>query len=249
MTARLAEIWRYPVKSHGRETLSRIDVTAGATLPWDRHWAVAHEAAEVPDIGWSPCQAFSRVSKAPRLMAISSSFEPATGAITMSHPDLGSITFRPEADEAEFLDWSAPLIPKGRARSARIVRGGKVGMTDSDYPSISILSTSSLDALGAMAGAPLAAGRFRGNLWVDGLAPWSETGWVGKCLVVGDVRFDIRERIKRCRATEANPDTGQRDEPVLAHLEVAGQEAFFGLHAVAATSGAIKVGDPVTLAA
>ncbi|MBT8409133.1 MAG: MOSC domain-containing protein, partial [Alphaproteobacteria bacterium] len=134
-------------------------------------------------------------------------------------------------------------------RSARIVRGGKVGMTDSDYPSISILSTSSLDALGAMAGAPLASGRFRGNLWIDGLAPWAETEWVGKTLVIGDVRFDIRERIERCRATEANPDTGQRDENVLAHLEAAGQEAFFGLHAVAANSGTIKVGDRVTLAA
>ena len=51
--------------------------------------------------------------------------------------------------------------------------GRTVGMTDSDFPSISVLNRASLDALGANgSGRPLAMERFRGNVWLDGLEPF-----------------------------------------------------------------------------
>ena len=49
------QIWRYPIKSHGREALSSVAVTEGATLPWDREWAVAHEASDADGTTWAPC--------------------------------------------------------------------------------------------------------------------------------------------------------------------------------------------------
>ena len=39
----VAELWRHPIKSHGRETLDAVEFTAGACMPWDRHWAVTHD--------------------------------------------------------------------------------------------------------------------------------------------------------------------------------------------------------------
>jgi uncharacterized protein len=47
MTGRLAHIVRHPIKSHGREEMGRVTLTAGACLPYDRHWAVAHDAAKL----------------------------------------------------------------------------------------------------------------------------------------------------------------------------------------------------------
>ena len=44
MSAYLAEIWRHPIKSCGRETLTRVLLTENRTLPWDRRWAIAHES-------------------------------------------------------------------------------------------------------------------------------------------------------------------------------------------------------------
>ncbi|NND21493.1 MAG: molybdenum cofactor biosysynthesis protein, partial [Silicimonas sp.] len=55
MSGVLTRIERHPIKSHGRETLSRTEVRAGRTLPWDRHWAVLHEAATVDGSEWVPC--------------------------------------------------------------------------------------------------------------------------------------------------------------------------------------------------
>ena len=37
MTARLTQMWRFPIKSHGREALTEAQLAPGQTLPWDRH--------------------------------------------------------------------------------------------------------------------------------------------------------------------------------------------------------------------
>ena len=53
-------------------------------------------------------------------------------------------------------------------------------MTDSEFPSVSILSLASLADLSARMGHDLSIHRWRGNLWVDGLEPWAEWGWIGQ---------------------------------------------------------------------
>ena len=141
MTGRLAQICRHPIKGHGRETLASVRLLAGACLPWDRHWAVAHEAAQL-EPGWNPCVNFARGAKAPELMAITSQLDEATATVTLRHPAQGEITLRPDdpADLPRFLDWVRPLNPQSRAQPARFVTAGR-GMTDSDFPSVAILST------------------------------------------------------------------------------------------------------------
>ena len=173
MTGALVRIDRHPIKSHGRETLAAVDVTAGQMLPWDRHWAVLHEAAKADGTEWAPCANFSRGSKAPGLMAIRADFDPDHVSVTLSHPDRpDALTFRPgdAADLPAFLDWVRPLMPADRAASVRIVSAGTRGMSDTDFPSISLLNLASIRALGDRLGQDLDPRRFRGNFWVDGLA-------------------------------------------------------------------------------
>ena len=33
--ARVAEIWRHPVKAHGRERIDQVTLEAGKAMPWD----------------------------------------------------------------------------------------------------------------------------------------------------------------------------------------------------------------------
>ncbi len=126
MTATLAHICRHPIKGHGREELGSVLLSAGACLPFDRHWAVAHEAAKLTG-GWVPCANFARGAKAPTLMAITSTLDEATRTVTLRHPDRPDLTFRPDdtADLPAFLDWIAPLAPPDRAQPARIVSVGR----------------------------------------------------------------------------------------------------------------------------
>jgi uncharacterized protein YcbX len=248
MTPRLAEIWRHPIKAHGREPLISATLTAGAALPWDRFWAVAHDAAILSE-GWNPCVNFSRGAKAPALMALSCHLDEATGLVTLHHPDRDAITFDPDGDTRAFLNWIAPLMPADRAASARVVRAGLRGMTDTDYPSLSLANPASHRAVAKAVGHPLSHHRWRANLWVEGLAPWQEFDWIGHSLHIGTATFEVRARITRCRATMANPDTGIVDADTLSALKDTWGHQDFGIYLVCTGDGAIAVDDPVTLVA
>lgn len=247
-TGRLVRISRHPIKGHGREDLASVVLSEGACLPFDRHWAVAHEAAKLVP-GWNPCANFARGAKAPALMAITCHLDEVSRHITLSHPDLPDLTFAPDdaADLPRFLAWVAPLAPANRAAPTRIVTAGR-GMTDSDFPSVAILSTASLADLSARMGIELSPHRFRGNLWFDGAPPFAEFGWIGQTFRIGDTTLRIRERITRCRATAVNPDTGHPEGDTLAALEAAYGHQDFGVYAEVTRGGTIAVDDEWSLA-
>lgn len=248
MTGRLAEIYRHPIKGHGREAIASVRLLAGACLPWDRHWAVAHDAAKLQE-GWNRCVNFARGAKAPALMALTSSLDEATGAVTLRHPERGEITFFPDAAEdlARFLDWVTPLNPQDRAQPVRIVTAGR-GMTDSPLPSISILNRASLADLSSRMRTDLSPHRWRGNLWLDGATPWAEFDWIGRTLHIGTAVLRIEERITRCSATTVDPETGRPNADTLQALSAAFGHQDFGVYAVVINSGPIAVGDEWRLA-
>ncbi|MEO6300960.1 MAG: MOSC domain-containing protein [Paracoccaceae bacterium] len=243
MTTQLVQITRHPIKGHGRENLASVVLSPGQCLPWDRHWAVAHEAAKLVP-GWNSCVNFARGAKAPALMAISSALNEASGVITLTHPDRGSIAFRPDdaADLPRFLEWVRPLNLPDRAQPEKIVTAGR-GITDSDFPSVSILSTATLADLSARIGLKLVAERFRGNLWLDGEEPWAEFGWLGREVRVGTAVLRIEERITRCSATSVDPETGRSDADTLNALQVNYGHKDFGVYGTVISGGTVAVGD------
>ena len=248
MTKRLAQICRHPIKGHGREALASVRLLAGECLAWDRHWAVAHEAAKLVP-GWNRCVNFARGAKAPALMAITSRLDEAAATITLNHPERGEISFRPDdpADLPRFLDWVTPLNPPDRAQPVAIVTAGR-GMTDTALPALSILSTASLADLSARMGIELSRDRWRGNLWLDGAEPWAELDWIGKHLAIGDAVLRIEERIERCSATTVDPETGRPNAPTLQALNQHFGHQEFGLYGVVVESGPIAVRDEWRLA-
>jgi uncharacterized protein YcbX len=244
--ARVESLWRFPIKSHGREALERVTLETGRTMPWDRVWAVAHEKSDATDAAWMPCAAFSRVGKAPRLMAVTARLDEATETLTLSHPDRPDLSFRPgdPADTPRFLDWVRPLMPENRAASARFVRVPGRGMTDSDFPSVTLCNMASHRAVEQRLGRPLSIHRWRGNIWADGLGPWEEFEWIGREIRVGGAVLRPRERTDRCAATTANPDTGRQDADTLGALESWGHTDF-SVRCEIVGGGEIAPGDPV----
>lgn len=245
MKVHLAHICRHPIKAHGREELASVLLSEAECLPFDRHWAVAHEAAKLRD-GWNPCVNFARGAKAPALMAITSTLE--GDRLTLRHPDRPDLTFRPDdpADLPAFLAWVGPLNPPERAQPAAIVKAGR-GMTDSDFPSVAILSLASLRELSGHMGRDLSIHRWRGNLWLEGMEPFAEFGLIGQSLRIGDAVLRIEERITRCRATMADPDTGHISGDTLAGLQAAYGHQDFGVYATVTNGGTIALNDVVEL--
>lgn len=242
----LAEIWRYPIKAHGRETVDAFDIAPGGTIPFDRIWAVAHEAAKLDGSDWVACGNFARGAKTPTLMAITARMEGCL--ITLSHPDRPELTFDPDDDNRAFLDWVMPLTDASRAAPSGIVRAAARGFTDTPFPSISLNNAASHRAVEDKIGRPLSRHRWRGNLWVDGLAPWEEFDLVGRTLSLGTAQFRVEQPITRCRATTANPDTGRIDTDTLGALEDGWGHRDFGVYLTCVAPGRVALGDAMVLA-
>jgi len=249
MSGLLAQIWRHPIKAHGREEITHVKLSEGRSLPWDRRWAVAHEMAKLDfdRPGWAPCANFSRGSKAPALQAITARCDMSFQTVTLSHPKLKDLTISPDADGAggELVQWIMPLVPKDRALPSRIARAPGRGMTDTDYPSISLINLSSHRAVEGQLGRRISPLRWRANLIVDGLGPWEELEWVGKRIRVGAADLEVVEPITRCLATAASTRSGQRDTDTLGALNEGWGHQLMGVYARVATTGDIRQGDPV----
>ncbi len=251
MQARVTHLWRHPIKGHGVEAVAEVTLEAGATMPWDRVWAIAHEAARVEPgtCSWAPCANFNRGAKSPELMAIRATVDEVRGRVRLSHPRRETITVDPDDqdDAARLIAWVSPLVNPGRARPAFVLRAD-VGMTDSDFPSVSILNHASLAALGERLGRPLAMERFRGNVWLDGLEPFEEFGLVGRDVRLGGAVVTVREPITRCAATTVDPATGISDADTLGGLKAGWGHQDFGVCAEVTCGGRLAVGDPATVA-
>ncbi len=249
MSACVAQIWRYPVKAHGRERLYHVQITQGKCIAWDRRWAVLHEAARFNDARpeWVPCNNFSRACKAPLLQAISASSDVTRNRVTFRHPRLDDLTVDPdnERDAATFIQWVLPISPNDRALPERLVRAPGRGMTDTDFASVSLINLASHREVSRRLGRTISHLRWRGNIILDGLAPWAENGWIGRRLKMGTAELEIVHPITRCMATAASPSTGIRDADLLGTLQSGWGHQNMGVYARVTASGELRQGDGI----
>lgn len=242
----LAHIWRHPIKSHGREAVERVALVAGQAMPFDRHWAIAHEAAKIGETpeAWHGCVNFIRAAISPAHCAITAEFDAPTGKLVLRHPKHGATPpLDPDVDNEAPLEFSRLVAGDLGRRPTRVVKSPSRGFTDTDYPSVSLLNMSSLAALEGVVGAPLGTERWRGNLWIDGLAPWAEFDMVGARVKIRAVTLEISEPIVRCRATETDAHNGVYDFETRRILRTQFGHENFGVYARVIDDGDIALGD------
>lgn len=245
--AKVRALWRHPIKGHGREAMQQIELIQGQTIPWDRRWAVAHEMTQSDGTEWAACANYSRGSKVPEIMAINAMSNEAAGTVTLTHPDRPELCFDPDGDPQAFLDWVRPLMPVNRAQSVGLHRVPDRGMTDTDYPSVSLINLASNDDLNAKMSTEVSPLRWRCNIHFDGFPAWDELTWMGKTLSIGTAQLRVEEPIVRCMATTANPATGARDLDTLGALDQHWSHQHFGIYAVVTQSGTLAIDDTVNL--
>ncbi len=248
---RVHALYRYPIKSHGRERIDAVALTEGRTMPWDRVWAVIHEASKFDATApaWAHCRNFMIGARTPGLAGIWATLDEAARQVTLRHADLGDITIRPDApqDVERFLAWVALLCPEDRGAPTGMVSVPGRGMTDSDYASVSIMNVASHEAVAATLETPIELDRWRGNIFLEDAPAWAEMTWLGRDIRIGDAVLRVRENIKRCTVTNTNPVTGLRDTPTLDALNTHFGHQHFGVYAEVVSSGALQTGAPAEL--
>lgn len=242
---RVAALWRHPIKSHGREPLSHVTLTAGEAMPWDRHWAVIHAQSkfDAADPAWVGCRNFVIGTLNPALAGLWATFDATSKEMTLRHVALGTLTFAPDDvdDQARFIAWINRLDL--RTPAVGLARLPGRAFTDDSQPTVTIMNTASHAAVEGFHGGPLEKERWRGNIWLTDLPPWTEFDWIDRDVQIGDAIIRPHKRTERCKHTMANPQTGERDADTLAALKNGFGHQDFGIAGVVIKAGKVALGD------
>jgi uncharacterized protein YcbX len=247
---RIERLYRYPVKGLTPEALEQITVETGHAIPWDRAFALAHGDAPLdPDAPtWLPKRNFMCLMADAAIAALRSSFNDRTGMLTIIGPQ-GSIEANVLTQDGRhrIATWLAAFLRLAARGTPHFLHLPGHVFSDSKAPVISLINLTSLAALEEKVGARRHKRRFRANIWFSGVAAWSERDWLGRELLVGQIRVRVLKAIPRCPATEVNPETCERDAKPVAELKAHFGDINLGVYAEVIEGGAIAMGDAIAL--
>lgn len=223
----VADLWRYPVKSFGGERVRRAFLGPFGLLG-DRRYAVAD--AERPDEVMSARRASALLGFRARYL----DGEPAEAVEVATPSGLSLGTDDPDL-------WSEVGRALGRPIS---IEQSPAGFHDA--APVHLVTQTSVSALGTWMDDELDPRRFRANVVVETETeePFSEAGWPGMRLIIGEAEIDVVVTTERCAVTTFDPDTLERNTEVLATL-ARKRENFFGVYARVKKPGWIAVGDTI----
>jgi hypothetical protein len=143
-------------------------------------------------------------------------------------------------------DVTAPALAEELGQGGRVMR---LDRGTFDAMPVSVIASATVSALCSLAGVAADALRFRPNLVIapDGDAPYAEEHWVGASLRIGQAVVRIAKKDSRCVTVNVDPRTGQPRGDL---LKVIGRhrQALAGLYGTTVVPGAVRIGDPVTVA-
>lgn len=247
--ARLAALYRYPVKGFSPEEIAEAHLVEDAHFPGDRLMAIENGPSGFDPAAPEhlPKQKFLMLMRNEKLARLRSEFDDATRRLTIrqgGHVAASGIV-DDEAGRAaieRFLERYMGEEMRGTARL--LVAPASYRFMDSRIGFLSIINRASVEAIAKLANrASLDPLRFRGNLLVDGLAPWAEFDLVGQRLRIGEAELEVTKRIERCAATDVDPTAGIRDLRMVPLLEQHLAHHDCGIYARVIRAGTIRPGD------
>jgi hypothetical protein len=267
---RVEALLRYPVKGLSAESLAASSVGPGRGIAGDRILAFAkpgtvpHAAEDVALLAdpalldpavrspWVDLRKhhFLQLMQDEAMANLRSTYDAAARRLTLRDA-AGALLAEGEVTNPEQRAALEEAVARvGRlGRAPRLVFAPGVGFADSaprgpvGLARISLINRASVAAFAAESGRAVGVDRFRGNLLLDGAAPWAEFAWVGARVKIGEVTFLVEKRIDRCPATEVNPETAARDVPVPKLLQTMYGHLDMGVFLQAETAGVIRPGD------
>lgn len=255
-------LYRYPVKGFTPESCRTLTVLEEGRVAGDRALGFRFADSGLPEHAWSKKYGFTVLANTPGLARLDVRFDHATRTLRIALGD--EVLAEARLDDAGRKELAAaveryvlglpenPLADHPERRPLELIGDGATPRyQDSQRGEITLHSRESLAAVAARLRKPdLDEMRFRTNIVVDGLSAWEELDWIGRKVRIGTVELEVTRPKTRCLATHANPQTGERDIPVMQMLvrEFKQQEPTFAVALVASgRGGEIRVGDNVSV--
>ena len=179
---RVAELWRYPVKSLGGERVTSVAVNERG-VAGDRIWALTDTEG-----GIASGKTTRRFRALPGLMRHRSHLDGDEPVITLAD-GRSARAGSPELDAVV-----AAISPPGWSLQR------EASIRHFDAGAVHVVTTATLATLSAAAGEPVGVERLRPNILLDTGhdAPFPEGEWLGRTLRIGNVELSIVDRTVRC---------------------------------------------------
>lgn len=258
----IVALYRYPVKGFTPEMCEVVDVLDEGRIAGDRVLGFRFANSGVADEAWSKKHEFIALVNTPGIARLRLRFDQQALRLCISLD--GAVLVNEALDEKGRKKIAAaiekyvlkldenPLSSHPERLPLRLVGDGVTPRyQDNEAGQITLHSRASLAAVATAVGEnDLSELRFRSNIVIDGLEAWEEQSWVGRKIRIGQVDFDVVKPKTRCLATQANPDSGKRDLPILKTLTGAfsQEKPTFAIAMVTrGAGGQVHVGDKVSL--
>lgn len=255
-------LYRYPVKGFTAEACASLTVLGEGRIAGDRVLGLRFADSSAAADDWSKKHEFVALVNTPGMARLRLRFDHKTLSLCIS--EKGAVLINAALNEVGRKKIAAvienyvlklddnPLSSHPERLPLRLVGNGITPRyQDNEAGQITLHSRASLAAVGnAVGDNDLSELRFRSNIVIDGLDAWEEQRWIGRAIQIGRVTFDVVMPKTRCLATQANPDSGERDLPILKTLtHVFNQEkpTFAVAMLTRGAGGEIHVGDHVGL--
>jgi uncharacterized protein len=251
MGARIAALFRHPVKGFTPELLQRVTLKAGEAFPNDRLYAV-----EDGPSGFDPAAPvhiaktkFTVLAKIPAVARLITRYEDDIGLLRVIVGGREeSFPLKTPEGRAGFAQFLAEALGEDARGPLKVIEApGAHRFMDHPRGAVSLINHASVADLGARAGRTLEPLRFRANLYVEGWPAWSEMALSEARLRIGGTVLEAFKPIVRCAATHVNPDSAQRDFDTVGAIQQQHGHSFCGLYLTVVESGDIAVGDAVEI--
>jgi uncharacterized protein YcbX len=249
--ARIAGIYRYPVKGLTPEQLDRAELKPGQTLLADRRYAIENGPSgfDPAEPKWLPKPHFLMLMRDEWLAGLRTQFDDSTNVLSINHN--GRIAARGDLGTPEgrrtIEDFFASTFPDQIKGPPKLLESPGHSFSDVARKVVSIINLASVRAIENMVDAAVHPLRFRANLYVEGWPAWHEFDLVDGMLAIGETRLKVVKRIVRCAAVNVDPETAIRDLEIppaisrrLGHMDC-------GIYAEVIAPGEIGLGDSVAV--
>ncbi len=246
---RVASLYRYPVKGLSGEKLTSVNLAAGRTFPMDRAFAFENGPSgfNPAEPKWQSKIKFLCLMRNARLAALSTHYYDASGMLTIEK-DGGIVALGDLASPAgrqTLEEFFENYMADEKRGPIRFLAAPGHSFSDVARKVVSIINLESVADLERGAGRALHPLRFRANMYVEGMMPWSEHRLVGRRLMIGGCELRVVSLTSRCAATEVNPDTAERDIDVPDALARHTGDIDCGIYAEVTRAGRIAEGDAI----
>ncbi|HVY58155.1 MAG TPA: MOSC domain-containing protein [Xanthobacteraceae bacterium] len=250
--ARIEAIHRYPVKGLSAERLTSARLDVGATLPADRLYAIENGPTGFDPQApvHLPKHRFLMLMKNERLARLATAFDTASHVLTVRLDGEEAVRgdLRTADGRAAIEQFFAGYCADELHGPPRVLSAAGHSFSDVAAKVVSIINLASVADLARRIGAPVHPLRFRANLYVAGWPEWCELDLVGAEISVGaGARLRVIKRIRRCAATNVDPDTGIRDLEIPQTLLQSFGHSDCGIYAQVIAPGEASLGDHVSV--